>query len=68
MIILDRDGSLFWSETIDVHAATTMEHVFIPADLALQQTTTIVDRILVFVFDIIGYNAIDMHVYEDYNP
>jgi hypothetical protein len=67
VIILDRDGSLFWSEAINDNVATTMEHVFIPADLALQQTATIVDRILEFVFDILCQDTIEMHIYEDRN-
>ncbi|GEM_PF-6209656 len=67
MIILERDGSLLWSESTDANAASAMEHVSIPAELALQQTSSIVERVLDFVFDVLGQNAVELRVYEDHN-
>ncbi|MFP4435664.1 MAG: hypothetical protein ACLFVO_00135 [Chloroflexaceae bacterium] len=67
MIILERDGSLLWSESTDANAASAMEHVSIPAEPALQQTSSIVERVLDFVFDVLGQNAVELRVYEDHN-
>jgi hypothetical protein len=44
-----------------------MEHVSIPAELALQQTSSIVERVLDFVFDVLGQDAVELRVYEDRN-
>jgi len=67
VIILERDGSLLWSESTDTNPASRMEHVSIPAELALQQTSSIVERVLDFVFDVLGRDAVELRVYEDRN-
>ncbi len=67
MIILERDGSLLWSESTDASLSPGMEHVSIPAELALQQTSSIVERVLDFVFDVLGQDAVELRVYEDRN-
>lgn len=64
MIILERDGSLFWCEPTCSDPATAMESVCIPADLVLRQTN-IIDRVLDFVFDVLGLHAIEVRIYEE---
>lgn len=63
MIILERDGSLFWQEP-DSSSNDAKEFIDIPANL-INQPNNIIDRVLDLVFDTLGLRTVELRVYED---
>lgn len=64
MIILDRDGSLWWHGSVDACLAESRETVELPMTI-LEQQSNVIDRVLTFAFDVLGLQAVELWVREE---
>jgi len=64
MIILDRDGSLWWHGSVEASAAESRETVELPMTI-LEQQCNVIDRVLTFAFDVLGLQAVELRVREE---
>lgn len=64
MIILERDGSLWWHGSVDTSAVESRETVELPMTV-LEQQSNVIDRVLTFAFDVLGLQAVELRVREE---